>query len=119
MLNQMPLSILSSQHPRTYTDTDAYAGISVDAIQAACQRIEDAGYKFQKKLTDGRMRSIAFALDPDGYVSHYSKQSLPIQITILRSMSANTPQVTGAATRVSIRCKEISLISPGLWKRHY
>ena len=41
--------------------------ISVEAIQAACQRIEDAGYKFQKKLTDGRMRNIAFALDPDGY----------------------------------------------------
>lgn len=41
--------------------------ISVDNIQAACQRIEDAGYKFQKKLTDGRMRHIAFALDPDGY----------------------------------------------------
>lgn len=39
--------------------------ISVDNIQAACQRIEDAGYKFQKKLTDGRMKSIAFALDPD------------------------------------------------------
>lgn len=42
--------------------------VSVDNIQAACKRIEDAGYKFQKKLTDGRMRSIAFALDPDGYV---------------------------------------------------
>ena len=41
--------------------------ISVDNIQAACQRIEDAGYKFQKKLTDGKMRNIAFALDPDGY----------------------------------------------------
>ncbi|KAL8715875.1 MAG: hypothetical protein Q9220_000542 [cf. Caloplaca sp. 1 TL-2023] len=41
--------------------------ISVDNIQAACQRIEDAGYGFQKKLTDGRMRHIAFALDPDGY----------------------------------------------------
>lgn len=41
--------------------------ISVDNLQAACQRIEDAGYKFQKKLTDGRMRHIAFALDPDGY----------------------------------------------------
>ncbi|MCJ1364451.1 Lactoylglutathione lyase [Acarospora aff. strigata] len=41
--------------------------VSVDNIQAACQRLEDAGYKFQKKLTDGRMRSIAFALDPDGY----------------------------------------------------
>lgn len=41
--------------------------ISVDNIQAACQRIEDEGYSFQKKLTDGRMRNIAFALDPDGY----------------------------------------------------
>jgi lactoylglutathione lyase len=41
--------------------------ISVDNLQAACQRIEDAGYKFQKKLTDGRMKNIAFVLDPDGY----------------------------------------------------
>ncbi|KAH8884589.1 glyoxalase I [Thozetella sp. PMI_491] len=41
--------------------------ISVDNLQAACQRIEDAGYRFQKKLTDGRMRHIAFVLDPDGY----------------------------------------------------
>jgi len=41
--------------------------VSVDNIQAACARIEQAGYRFQKKLTDGRMRHIAFALDPDGY----------------------------------------------------
>ncbi|OAA65217.1 lactoylglutathione lyase [Niveomyces insectorum RCEF 264] len=41
--------------------------ISVDHIQAACQRLEAAGYRFQKKLTDGRMRHIAFVLDPDGY----------------------------------------------------
>ncbi|KAK4984850.1 hypothetical protein LTR28_002258, partial [Elasticomyces elasticus] len=41
--------------------------ISVDNIQAACKRLSDAGYKFQKRLEDGRMRSIAFALDPDGY----------------------------------------------------
>ncbi|KAF9729630.1 phosphoglycerate dehydrogenase [Paraphaeosphaeria minitans] len=41
--------------------------ISVDNLQAACQRLGDAGYKFQKKLTDGRMRHIAFVLDPDGY----------------------------------------------------
>ncbi len=41
--------------------------ISVDNIQAACQRIEDAGYHFKKKLSDGRMRNIAFALDPDDY----------------------------------------------------
>lgn len=41
--------------------------ISVDNLQAACKRIEDAGYRFQKKLTDGRMKSIAFVLDPDDY----------------------------------------------------
>lgn len=56
----------------TNGNTDPHKGfghvaISVDNIQAACQRLEDAGYKFQKKLSDGRMRSIAFALDPDGY----------------------------------------------------
>ncbi|KAI9736522.1 MAG: Lactoylglutathione lyase [Claussenomyces sp. TS43310] len=56
----------------TNGNKDPYKGfghtcISVDNLQAACQRIEDAGYKFQKKLTDGRMRHIAFALDPDGY----------------------------------------------------
>lgn len=41
--------------------------ISVDNIQAACKRLSDAGYKFQKKLEDGRMHHIAFALDPDDY----------------------------------------------------
>ena len=41
--------------------------ISCDNLQAACDRIEGAGYKFKKKLTDGRMRNIAFVLDPDGY----------------------------------------------------
>ena len=39
----------------------------MDHLQAACKRIEDAGYRFQKKLTDGRMRHIAFVLDPDDY----------------------------------------------------
>ncbi|CAH0052752.1 unnamed protein product [Clonostachys solani] len=41
--------------------------ISVDYIQAACKRLEDAGYKFQKRLDEGRMKYIAFALDPDDY----------------------------------------------------
>lgn len=41
--------------------------ISVDNIQAACDEWEKQGVKFQKKLTDGRQKDIAFALDPDGY----------------------------------------------------
>ncbi|RMZ91561.1 hypothetical protein DV736_g1217, partial [Chaetothyriales sp. CBS 134916] len=41
--------------------------ISVDNLEAACSRIEQAGYRFHKRLSDGRMRNIAFALDPDDY----------------------------------------------------
>ncbi|KAJ0414879.1 Glyoxalase/Bleomycin resistance protein/Dihydroxybiphenyl dioxygenase [Aspergillus carlsbadensis] len=44
-----------------------HIAISVDNIEVACQRLEDAGYAFQKKLTEGRMRHIAFVKDPDGY----------------------------------------------------
>lgn len=41
--------------------------VSVPDIKAACQRFEDLGVPFQKRLTDGRMRDIAFIKDPDGY----------------------------------------------------
>lgn len=53
-------------------NTEPYRGfghlaVSVDNIELACARLEAAGAQFQKKLTDGRMRSIAFVKDPDGY----------------------------------------------------
>lgn len=41
--------------------------VSVDNINACCDALELNGVKFQKKLTDGRQKDIAFALDPDGY----------------------------------------------------
>lgn len=41
--------------------------ISVDDIGAACQRFDDKGVSWKKRLTDGRMKNIAFVLDPDGY----------------------------------------------------
>jgi lactoylglutathione lyase len=43
-----------------------HIAISVDNIEEACQRFEDLGVEFQKKLTDGKMKHIAFAKDPDG-----------------------------------------------------
>ncbi|KAI1078095.1 glyoxalase I [Whalleya microplaca] len=65
--------------------------IAVDHIQAACKRIEDAGYRFQKKLTDGRMKNIAFALDPDGYwVEIISKR--------IGSKGADDPEEQGVET---------------------
>ena len=41
--------------------------VAVPDIKAACQRFEDLQVTFQKRLSDGRMRSIAFIKDPDGY----------------------------------------------------
>ena len=41
--------------------------VSVPDIEAACQRFEDLGVTFQKRLTDGRMKHLAFIKDPDGY----------------------------------------------------
>ena len=42
-----------------------HIAISVDDIQAACARFEQLGVPFQKRLTDGTMKHIAFIKDPD------------------------------------------------------
>lgn len=41
--------------------------VSVPDLRAACARFEALGVPFQKRLSDGRMRDIAFIKDPDGY----------------------------------------------------
>ena len=41
--------------------------IAVDDIEAACKQFEEKGVNWKKRLTDGRMKNIAFVLDPDGY----------------------------------------------------
>ena len=41
--------------------------VSVDDLDAACERFEQKGVNWKKRLTDGRMRNVAFVLDPDGY----------------------------------------------------
>ena len=43
-----------------------HIAISVPDIEAACSRLESLGVPFKKRLTDGKMKNIAFALDPDG-----------------------------------------------------
>ncbi|KAK9380790.1 Glyoxalase/Bleomycin resistance protein/Dihydroxybiphenyl dioxygenase [Kockiozyma suomiensis] len=56
----------------TNGNTDPHRGfghlcMSVDNIELVCEKMEANGVKFQKRLTDGRQKDIAFALDPDGY----------------------------------------------------
>lgn len=59
-------------HGPAHLETHAYLlsfalGVSVDDLDAACKRFEDKNVQWKKKLTDGRMKNIAFILDPDGY----------------------------------------------------
>ncbi|CEI95466.1 Putative Lactoylglutathione lyase [Rhizopus microsporus] len=44
-----------------------HIAIIVDDIQKACERFDSLGVKFVKKLTDGKMKNIAFIADPDNY----------------------------------------------------
>jgi lactoylglutathione lyase len=39
-----------------------FIGVAVDDLQAACQRFEDLGCNWKKRLTDGRMKEVAFLL---------------------------------------------------------
>ncbi|RMN32344.1 Lactoylglutathione lyase [Pseudomonas coronafaciens pv. zizaniae] len=41
--------------------------VSVPDVKVACERFETLGVDFQKRLSDGRMNSLAFIKDPDGY----------------------------------------------------
>jgi lactoylglutathione lyase len=43
-----------------------HIAITVDDVDKACERLEKHGVRFQKKPNDGKMKGIAFALDPDG-----------------------------------------------------
>lgn len=53
-----------------------HIAISVPNIQECCARLEGLGVPFKKRLTDGKMKNIAFCLDPDGYWVEIVPQSL-------------------------------------------
>ena len=44
-----------------------HTGFLCDNLQDTCDSLIEANVPFQKKPTDGNMKSLAFALDPDGY----------------------------------------------------
>ena len=81
--------------------------ISVDNIQAACKRIGDAGYKFQKKLEDGRMRSIAFALDPDEYWVEIIGQNPVSETENVKETNVETYRMNH--TMIRVKDKDVSL----------
>lgn len=44
-----------------------HIGILVPNVEEACERFEKLGVNFIKRPKDGKMKTIAFITDPDGY----------------------------------------------------
>eukprot|EP00045_Choanoeca_perplexa_P005412 m.45756 g.45756 ORF g.45756 m.45756 type:complete len:358 (-) comp13104_c0_seq2:803-1876(-) len=44
-----------------------HVGFLVDDLETACNELEAKGYSFKKKPSEGKMHSLAFVYDPDGY----------------------------------------------------
>jgi len=44
-----------------------HIAITVDDVDKACERFDKLGAQFKKRPSEGRMKGIAFLLDPDGY----------------------------------------------------
>ena len=60
---QGPVYTSGNEEPKGF----GHICVSVDNLEAACARFEEKGVTWKKRLTDGRMKSIAFVLDPDNY----------------------------------------------------
>merc|ERR1719330_2180761 len=65
-----------------YADTPEHRGFghmafNCDDVYAATEMLEAKGVRFQKKPDEGRMKGLAFALDPDGYwIELFKRKSL-------------------------------------------
>lgn len=67
-----------------------HIAISVDDVEKACERFEKLGVQFKKRPSDGRMKHIAFILDPDGY--WIEVRSFPL-VGIARASSSRPMQI--------------------------
>jgi lactoylglutathione lyase len=50
-----------------YSNSFGHIAVSVDDVQAECDRLEKLGVEFKKRPQDGKMKHIAFIYDPDRY----------------------------------------------------
>lgn len=59
-------------------------------VYGACAKLEVAGAKFQKKPDEGRMKGLAFVLDPDGYwieiISRAPDSPIHLEYTLAQTM---------------------------------
>lgn len=60
-----------------------HIGFLVDDLEGMCKEMEEAGVPFFKKPQDGKMRGLAFALDPSGYRVELIQRGMSIDKELL------------------------------------
>jgi len=61
-----------------------HVGFIVDDLEAMCKELEEAGVPFFKKPNEGKMRGLAFVLDPNGYRVELIQRSMKIDPEFLK-----------------------------------
>mmetsp|Transcript_11786 Transcript_11786/g.33949 ORF Transcript_11786/g.33949 Transcript_11786/m.33949 type:complete len:359 (+) Transcript_11786:32-1108(+) len=61
-----------------------HVGFIVDDLVAMCKELEEAGVPFFKKPDEGKMRGLAFVLDPNGYRVELIQRSMAIDPELLK-----------------------------------
>jgi len=81
-------------------------------VYAASEELEAAGVKFQKRPNEGRMKGLAFALDPDGYwveiVSRHPTDSA-VAPALKYSFAQTMLRVRDAAKSVAFYCDKLGM----------
>lgn len=65
-----------------------HIGFIVDDLEAMCKEMEAAGVPFFKKPDEGKMRGLAFALDPSGYRVELIQRAMTIDPELLKPAAA-------------------------------
>lgn len=82
-------------------DGFGHLAFACEDVRKSCKMLEEKNVKFQKKPDEGRMKGLAFALDPDGYWIEI--------ITRVKKDCAHLPEFTLAQTMLRVKDPEKSL----------
>ena len=88
-------------------DGFGHLAFAVEDLEAACARLDAAGVRFKKRPAEGRMRTIAFVYDPDGYwVEIVEREKLGVT---MGDTSAPPPYFSYAQTMLRVKDPKPSL----------
>lgn len=86
-----------------------HIAFNVVDVHEACSRLEHAKVKFQKKPNEGRMKGLAFALDPDGYWIEVCSRSRRLRWPEYQNLSQTMLRVKDGPRSVDFYTKQLGM----------